>query len=223
MPESTRWKLHTPTESMYTFSTMTPAALTAGTLRRAGLGAFFRPGDIEPLGITEPTLRRLVRDNLVEKVARGLYRLIAMEPGAHYTLAAVCARAPQGILCLHTALQFHGIGTRTSPEIWLAIPHGSRAPAIDVARLRVVRFRGQLLVAGVDTIKVDGVPARITDPARTVVDCFRLTRLVDRETALEALRAVLQDHKTSPARLLRTAETCGAAKPLRTALEVLGA
>lgn len=49
--------------------------LTASTLRKAGLGAYFRPSDLEPLGITEPKLRTLVRRGTVEKVARGLYRL----------------------------------------------------------------------------------------------------------------------------------------------------
>lgn len=201
----------------------TAASLTVATLRRAGLGAFFRPVDVESIGITEPTLRRLLRQGLVEKVSRGLYRLAAIEPGEHYTLAAVCARVPKAILCLRTALQFHGIGTRVSPEVWLAIPHGTRTPTVDVARLRVVRFCGPLLVTGVEAIKVDGVPTHITDPGRTVVDCFRLSRVIDRETALEALRAVLQDRRTSPARLLRIADACGAAGPVGLALEVLGA
>lgn len=208
---------------MLTFSTMTTAPrLTIATLRRAGLGAFFRPIDVEPLGITEPTLRRLVRLGQVEKVARGIYRLAAAEPGEHFTLAAVCARVPKGILCLRTALQFHGIGTRVTPEVWLAIPHGMRVPTLDVATLRVVRFVGSLLVTGVEPVEVEGVPTHITNVARTVVDCFRLSRVIDRETALEALRAVLHDRRATPAQLLRTATACGAAGSMRTALEVLG-
>ena len=200
----------------------TPRRLTIGGLRRAGLGTVFRPVDVESMGITEPALRRLVRQGNVEKVARGVYRLAEAEPGEHFTLAAVCARVPKGILCLRTALQFHGIGTRVSPEVWLAIPHGMRVPTIPVTRLRVVRFRGPLLITGIEPVKVDGVPTHITSVARTLVDCFRLSRLIDRETALEALRAVLQHRRASPAHLLQTATACGAAGSMRTALEILG-
>jgi predicted transcriptional regulator of viral defense system len=191
---------------------VTATSLTLTSLRRAGLGSFFRPVEVERLGITEPALRRLVREGKVEKIARGLYRL-----------AAVCARAPKAILCLRTALQFHGIGTRTSPEVWLAFPRGARAPTMEIARLRIVRFLGPQLVTGVEPIKIEGVPTHITNPTRTVVDCFRLPRLIDRETALEALRAVLQDRRSTPAQLLRMAEACVAPGPMRAALEILGA
>ncbi len=45
-----------------------------------------------------------------------------------------------------------------------------------------------MLTAGVETIRLDGVPTRITNPARAVIDCRRLSTLVDRETAVEAAR-----------------------------------
>ena len=41
---------------------------------------------------------------------------------------------------------------------------------------------------GIQETQFEAVPARITSPARTVVDCFRFQRLIGREAALEALR-----------------------------------
>jgi hypothetical protein len=58
---------------------------------------------------------------------------------------------------------------------------------------------------------------------RTVVDCFRLSRLIDRETALEALREVLRRPNTAPSQLLRVADAVGGAGAIRAALEILGA
>jgi predicted transcriptional regulator of viral defense system len=200
-----------------------PPKLTVKALRRAGLGAFFRPVDVAAIGITEPALRRLVREGQVEKVARGVYRVTEVDPGEHFSLAAVCARVPKGILCLRTALQFHRIGTRVSPDIWLAIPHGMRTPALDLAAVRIVRFKGRFLVVGVEPVAVDGVPAWITDPIRTVIDCFRLSRWIDRETAIEAMRALLLDRRASPAQILRMATSLDAAGSVRRTLEILGA
>jgi len=197
--------------------------LTPRKLRNAGLGSYFRPIDLQAIGFTEPALRRSVRTGIVEKVARGLYRLTSAESTEHDTVAAVCAKIPRGIVCLLTALQIHGIGTRLSPEVWIAIPRGAQTPRTEISRVRVVRFSGALLTAGVQPIRLDGVPTHITTPARTVVDCFRLSRWIDQETALEALREALRLRRVAPAELLRVAAACGGGTRLRAALDVLTA
>jgi hypothetical protein len=51
------------------------------------------------------------------------------------------------------------------------------------------------------------VRARITSPARTVVDCFRFERLIGPEAAMEALQDGLRRHKLTVAELSRAAET----------------
>src|SRR5687768_6018787 len=106
------------------------ASLTRTDLEAAGAGAFFRPKDLESLGKGFRDLQQAVRDGEVEQVARGLYRLTAVEPSEHYTRAAVAARVPNGILCLLTALSFHGLGTQLPPDVWIAIPHKARAPRL---------------------------------------------------------------------------------------------
>ena len=207
---------------MVTFPTMSPEGLLTPTkAKRAGIGAFFRPKDLEPLGISEPALRTLVRRGVVEKIARGLYRLTAAEISEHYTIAATCARVPQGIVCLLTALQIHGIGTRLSPDVWLAIPHGSRTPRMTFSRVRTVKFSGPMLTTGVVSTRIDGVPARITNPARTIVDCVRLSRLIDRETAIEAMREGLHGRHVTANALLRMAKACGVFDLMRRDIELL--
>jgi len=96
---------------------MTIPRLTANFLRKNGVGVFFRPLDLEPLGIHYHRLQNLVREGTVERVAWGLYRLAASEPTQHYSLAAVCARIPVSIVCLLSALQVHGLGTRVPSKV----------------------------------------------------------------------------------------------------------
>ncbi|NPV58626.1 MAG: transcriptional regulator [Actinobacteria bacterium] len=189
---------------------MNKADLTLEELRSVGAGAFFRPSHAEALGISFYMLQRMVEQGLVEKVARGLYRLNAVEPTEHYSMAAVCALVPRAVVCLLSALHYHGIGTRLSREIWIAIPHKARAPRIHGFPVRIVRFSGPSEKYGVVPFTVEGVPTRITSPARTVVDCFRFRRLVGKETALEALRETLREGKASVDEIMRAAEVCGA-------------
>ncbi|MGH9380900.1 MAG: type IV toxin-antitoxin system AbiEi family antitoxin domain-containing protein [Thermoanaerobaculia bacterium] len=178
----------------------------ADLLRQAGLGAFFRPSDIEQAGFTRHQVRTLVRRGLLEHVARGLYRLSDAEPTENYSLAMACARIPNNIVCLLSALRVHEIGTQAPAEVWLAIPNKARRPRVEGTRLRIVRFSGAAWSYGVQDTSFEGVPARITGPARTVVDCFRLERLVGPKVAMEALQDALRQRKTTVAELSRVEE-----------------
>ena len=171
-------------------------------LRNAGLGVYFRPHQIDELGMTYDQLRRLVSTGAVEHVARGLYRLAGEEPTEHETIAAVCARVPNAVVCLLTALGVYEIGTRLPHEVWIAIPHKARPPRLRF-RTRVVRFSGAAWSYDVRDTQFDGVPARITSPARTVVDCFRFERLIGREAALEAVHDALRQRIVTTDELTR--------------------
>ena len=81
---------------------------------RAGVGTYFRPAQLDGLGISYDRLRRLEVAGAVERVSRGLYRLADDEPTEHETIAAVCARVPQAIVCLLTALVLAEAATRPS-------------------------------------------------------------------------------------------------------------
>jgi len=154
-------------------------------------------------------------------VARGLYRLSDAEPTEHYTIAAVCARIPHAIVCLLTALRLHELGTQLARDVWIAIPHKAHAPRIREFPVKVVRFSGASLRYGVEIMRLEGISVRITNPARTVVDCYRFRRLVGPETAREALRAALREHKATPEQIWHAADACRARALLRPVLEAL--
>src|SRR6516165_4072026 len=143
--------------------------LTSMQLAAAGIGAFFRPRDLEPLDIPFAELRRLVDAGTIEKIGPGLYRLAAAEPNEFETLAMVASAAPNGIICLLSALGFHRIGTQVPHEVWLALDRKARRPVRIPAKLRFVRFSGAMLTYGVEAHRILDVPVRIPSPARTVV------------------------------------------------------
>lgn len=189
-------------------------------LRDLGLNTYFRQRDAAEVGVNSRQLHRLVDDGSIERVARGLYRLTDAEYTEHYTRAAVCARTPNAVICLLTALRVHDIGTQTPAKVWIAIPHKARAP-MNVLPVRIVRFSGASLRYGVEDIEFEGVPARITNPARTVVDCFRFRRIVGMDVALEAIRDTLARRIATPDQILRAAEACRAESLVGPVLEVL--
>ena len=182
-------------------------------------GAFFRPIQVEEAGFTRHQLRTLVREGAVEHIVRGLYRFAEAEATEDYSLAMVCARVPDGIVCLLSALRVHEIGSQVPREVWLAIQHKAEPPRVPGIGVRLLRFSGAAWTYGIQRTEFEGVPARITSPARTIVDCFRFERRIGREAALEALHDALRRRKVSTDALMRTMEVLPSRR-LRAALEM---
>jgi len=170
------------------------------------LHAVFRARDVEALGISRSGLRAWLRDGTAERLGRGLYRLADAELSEHETIAMVAARVPRAVVCLLTALSVHGIGTQSPREVWIALDRKARRPRLGALPVRVVRFSGPMLTYAVETREIQGVPVRITSPARTVVDCFRYRNKTGLDVALEALRDALSKRRASVAEILRSAE-----------------
>ena len=190
-------------------------------LREAGVGAFFRPRDLAPLGISHRRLQGLVSRGVVENFGHGLYRLTEVPATELETIAMVAAAIPNAVVCLLTALHVHDIGTQLPHEIWIALDRKARKPAHPPARVRVVRFSGRMLTYGVLRRSALGVPFRITSPARTVVDCFRYRNKFGLDVALEALDDTLRSRSATVDQIVRAAEVCRARTVLRTYLEAL--
>ena len=188
-------------------------------LREAGIGAFFRPRDLAPLGISHRRLQGLVSRGIAESFGNGLYRLTEIPATELETIAMVAAAIPNAVVCLLTALHYHDIGTQLPHKIWIALDRKARKPAHPPSRVRVVRFSGRMLTYGVLRRTALGVPFRITSPARTVVDCFRYRNKFGVDVALEALDDTLRSRAATVDEIVRAAEACRARTVLRTYLE----
>ena len=197
--------------------------LTKARLDAAGVGAFFRPRDVLPLGVSFRQLQRLVAGGTVEKLGGGLYRLSEVEPNEFETIAMVASAAPNAIVCLLTALRVHEIGTQSPHEVWIALDRKSRKPTRVPALVRIVRFSGAMLTYGVVKRSMLGVPVSITSAARTVVDCFRYRNKVGIDVAMEALRDAVRSRITTVDELSRAAEVCRIRTVIGPYLEALSA
>ncbi len=200
---------------------MNSPRLTPARLEAAGIGAFFRPRDLEALAIPFAELKRLVAAGTVEKVSPGLYRIAAAEPSEFETLAMVASAIPGAIVCLLSALTLHGIGTQAPHEVWLALDRKARKPSRLPARVRIVRFSGATLSYGIETRHLLGVPVRLTSAARTIVDCFRYRSKIGLDVALEALRDAIGSRKVTVDEIVRAADVLRARTVISPYLEAL--
>ncbi len=180
-----------------------------------------RPRDLEPIGIPRISLTRAVRRGQLERVGRGLYGLPGRQVSEHGALAEVARRVPKGVVCLLSALRFHGLTTQAPFEVWLAIENKAITPKLDYPPLRIVRFSGAALTEGVEEHVVDDVTVRITCIAKTVADCFKYRNKIGLDVALEALREAWHEKRMTSDDLWRYAKVCRVANVMRPYLDSL--
>jgi len=181
-----------------------------------------RPRDLDRHGIPREILRRLCERGGVQRVGHGLYRLTDGKETEHVTLAEVCKQIPAGVVCLVSALRFHNLSTQAPFEVWLAIDVKAYRSRTDLP-VRFVRFSGAALAEGVEVHKVDGVPVRVYNPAKTVADCFKYRNKIGLDVALEALKECRQGERCSMDDLWRYAKICRVANVMRPYLEAISA
>jgi predicted transcriptional regulator of viral defense system len=126
------------------------------------------------------------------------------------------------VVCLLSALQFHGLGTQAPFETWLAIGVKDRKPTAHDLPLRIVRFSGAALKHGVEVHVIEGVPVRVTTVARTVADCFKYRNKIGLDVALEALREYRRSRRSID-ELTRAASSVRVGNVIKPYLEAMAA
>lgn len=139
----------------------------------------------------------------------------------HHTLAEAAKRVPTGIVCLLSALAFHGMTTQSPHEVWLAIDVKARKPKADWPPIRIVRFSGRARTFGVEKHLIEGVEVLATSRAKTVADCFKYRNKIGTDVAIEALRQYLGKRGRSMDDLLRAADVCRVARVMKPYIESL--
>lgn len=178
-----------------------------------------RPRDLERHGIPSFYASTLFRAGQLRRVGRGLYMHPDADVSENHTLALVAKRVPGSVVCLLSALRFHELTTQLPSATWIAIPAKARRPAMNGVPIRVVRFSDKTLREGVNEYLLDGVKVRVTDPARTVVDCFKYRNKIGRDVAIEALRDAIRQRKANLQQLGHYAKLCRVARFMQPYLE----
>ena len=188
-----------------------------GIVRKIGI---IRPRDLASHGIPREYLIRLSRQGRLEKLGRGLYQMPQADITENHSLAEACKKVPNGIICLLSALRFHGLTTQLPFEVWLAIDRKARIPKMEGLQLRVSRFSIEARGVGVEEHVIEGVKVRVFSPAKTVADCFKYRNKIGLDVALEALRDCRRQRKCTNNELWHYAKLLRVSNVMRPYLEV---
>lgn len=180
-----------------------------------------RSRDLTAKGLNRVHLQQAVQAGLLERAGHGLYRPPGADITQHHTLAEIGKQVPNGVVCLLSALSFHGLTTQNPHEVWLALGHKSWSPRGHHVGLRIVRLSDLVLTEGVQTHTVEGVSLRVFSPAKTVADCFKFRHKIGLDVALEALRETWRARRATMKDLEHYARVDRVSRVMRPYLESL--
>ncbi len=163
-------------------------------------------------------LSKAVADGSICRVGRGLYRKVD-DVSEYEDFAVAVHRRPKAVICLLSALQFHGLTTQMPQQIWIALPVNVSRPRNQM--LRVAVLSGASYETGQEIHIIAGEEVKIYSVAKSVVDAFKFRNKIGIAIALEALRTALREKKTSVDEIVKIARACRVLKVITPYLEGL--
>jgi len=182
---------------------------------------WLRASDLADAGVPRAVLTRMAASGQLERAARGLYRLPDSGSSEHEGLVTVASKVPQAVVCLLSALQFHGLTTQLPWQVWFAMPRGSHVPRLEYPPIRMVQFTGEAYTQGIETHERDGVKLHVYSVAKTVADCFKHRNKIGMDVALEALKDARAQGRASFDDLWRCAKVCRVSNVMRPYMEAV--
>ena len=184
-------------------------------------GGTLRTSEALRLGIHPRTLYALRDAGTLQRLSRGLYRLAELPPLSHPDLVIVAHKVPQAVICLVSALAFHGLTTQVPHAVDVALHSNSSRPNLGYPPLRTFWFSGPAWSEGIGTHTIDDTAVRIYGPAKSVADSFKYRRKLGLDIALEALRLYRERRDFQMDTLLRYAGVCRVEEVMRPYLEAM--
>lgn len=184
-------------------------------------GGTLRTRDAIQAGIHPRTLYAMKEAGVLERLARGLYRLVDLPRPGSPDLISVTLRVRNSVICLISALAFHEITTQIPHAVYLALRQGGRPPKLDHPPIRIFWFEGPAFSEGIEIHDIDGVPVRIYGPEKTLADCFKHRNKIGIDIAVEALKLYRKHKPLRADELVRYARICRVEKIMRPYLEAI--
>jgi len=159
-------------------------------------------------------LKRAASAGECERADRGLYLVNSTTFSAFHEFAAIAVRKPNAIICLESAAVFHGLTSTPPLKNQFGISRSSHAPRWSWPAYEAITLDLNPKIGGIDEHVIEGIPVKITNPARTVAECLKHHRIVASNGFQEILWSAWRRKKASVQDLLTFARHFGVERDL---------
>ena len=165
-----------------------------------------RSSEARNLGINPKTLSDMVKEGLLVREGRGLYRVSDLEPPGNPDIVNVCKRVPGAVICLISALAFYGLTTQIPYKVFIALPRKKKNfPRIEYPPIEVIWPSKDVYRTGIENKVIAGFDIPIYSREKTIADCFKFRNKIGKDVAVEALRDYIRSGDRNISKLMEYA------------------
>ena len=179
-----------------------------------------RTNELHEARIYYNDIQKLIELGVIEKLRYGYYQWVDSE---NLSEAATVTRLfPDAIMCMDTALYYYIYSDRT-PAAWhFAVSKDSNKTRfnIDHPLTKPYYVEPSIFEIGAVDGEIDGNSIRIYDKERTICDCLRYFRKMDKETFNKAIQSYIADSERNIPRLLEYAKKLRVMQKVQTIIGV---
>ena len=175
--------------------------------------------EVRNANINSTELTRLVKENKLERVSRGLY----CTPDSFYDdYYKIQSKSKNCVFSDATALYFYDLSDRTPVQLDLTVPVGYNGSLIYMQNVDLHYIKREFLELGLTTIQSPfGMNIKIYDVERTICDIIKNKKKMDIEIFTKALQKYSKAKTKDLNKLMRYAKKLNVEKKVREYMEVL--
>jgi len=158
-------------------------------------------GDLIKQGITIRHLNKLIDEDKLQRIKKGVYQLVEQDVEESVILFNL---VPEAILCMESALYYHGYTDRAPNCFHIAVDRDSnkRKYKIDYPIVKPYYVEAKYLEIGLMEGEINDIKVRVYDKERTICDVLRFVNKMDREIFNKALQNYIKDDTKNIQRLI---------------------
>lgn len=163
-----------------------------------------RAAQLYPLGLTYRNIQGLVKAGVLDHVKSGYYSMGYQDKPQEDIIYGLF---PDGVLCMDTALYYHGY-LDSRPYAWsIAISKNTSKSRfrMDYPVVQPFYCEPEALTLGVEKIPFSQGEIQIYNKERLICDCLKYEERLDRESMKKALLAFINEPEKDIARLMEYA------------------
>lgn len=152
-------------------------------------GGYAQSKDLVEGGLHTSQIKELMDSGYIYKVKRGLYHAAQIIEGDHQELLEVANIIPHGVICLLSALSFHGLTTYLPKENYVAIHRHARKPVLpEFPPIRIFYFSDVPFNLGIAEVEIGGMHVNIYDKEKTLCDMVKYRKKLGQDLVKEAFK-----------------------------------
>lgn len=168
-------------------------------------GGVAKTSDLYEADVDYRRLQKFVEEGKLERVKNGYYAISFREQSQEDMIAVLF---PDGVLCMETALYYHGY-LKEKPYIWhIAIDKNTSKSRfkMDYPVLQPYYTEESVLNIGVTTIPLGNHEMKIYEKERLICDCLKYEDKLERDALKSMLRSFIDDEEKDIAKLMTYAK-----------------